>query len=83
VDAAAAPLGVKDLRRLIGPAMQLVISGGHRSIAAAGSPQLDRFFRANEGRWFGTTRPVSRECWLAIEVWRGHTWVEVAYSWEE
>ena len=83
VDAAAAPLGLKALRRLIGPAMQLVISGGRRITAPAGSPQLDTFFKANEGRWFGTTRPVSRAYWLAVEVWKSPRWVEVAYLWEE
>jgi hypothetical protein len=67
-DAAAAPLSLKELRRLIGPAMQLGISGGRRIIAPAGSPLLDKFFKANEGRWFGTTKAVGRDHWLAVEV---------------
>jgi hypothetical protein len=71
VDAEAAPLSWPHLQRMCSPQWLALLQG-----------EAGAWVRANCHRWRGTTKPVSREHWLAVEVWKAPRWVEMAYSWE-
>lgn len=70
VDADVAPLAWPQLRTLVSPQWVAMLAG------PAGS-----WVRANCHRWFASTKPVSRDFWLGVEVWKSPRWVAMAYSW--
>ena len=43
----------------------------------------DDWIYEDEGIWFGSTTPITRDHWLRIERWKALQWVPVVYSWVE
>lgn len=71
LDAAACPLTWRDMRPLL-----------DRQWLASLQGPAGGWVRANSPRWFGTTHPVGRDFWVAVEVWKAPRWRDMPYSWE-
>jgi hypothetical protein len=66
----ALPLTWTEMRRLISPRFLALIAGHGGD-----------WIRANQHRWYGTTQPIDRTGWLAIEVWRAPAWRDCPFMW--
>jgi len=63
VDREACELDWSQLRKLIDPAfLRVALAPGQH------------WFRANCAKWYGSRKPIGREMWYGIEVWRSPCW---------